>query len=294
MMGISAYPSSVVLPNVPQPYPAILAFLVARFPRVPQALWEERIAAGKVLDGDGRPITLDSGYAPLKRIFYFREVQQEPVIPFQEEIVFQNDDILVACKPHFLPVTPGGPYVEECLLNRLRRRTGAEYLAPVNRIDRATAGLVMFSVNRKTSGQYHALFRSGRVEKRYQALAPCTRKQEENEWLVEDRIVTGEPWFRMRSVPGEVNARSRIGLAEMRSGTGRFELSPLTGRTHQLRIHLSGLGFGILNDRLYPQLQPEVEDDFARPLQLIAQGLRFRDPVAGRVMEFRSERKLLW
>jgi tRNA pseudouridine32 synthase/23S rRNA pseudouridine746 synthase len=294
MMGISAYPSSVVLPNVPQPYPAILAFLVARFPRVPKALWEERIAAGKVLDGDGRPISMDSGYAPLKRIFYFREVEQEPVIPFQEEIVFQNDDILVACKPHFLPVTPGGAYVEECLLNRLRRRTGAEYLAPVNRIDRATAGLVMFSVNRKTSGLYHALFRSGRVEKRYQALAPCTRKQAESEWLVEDRIVTGEPWFRMRTAPGEVNARSRVRLAEMRSGIGRFELSPLTGRTHQLRIHMSALGFGILNDRLYPQLQPEGQDDFARPLQLIAQGLRFRDPVARRVMEFRSERKLLW
>ncbi len=293
-MGISPYPSTVTPPDVPQPYPSIVEFLVARFPRVPRARWEERIAAGKVLDEDGCPITRESGYVPLKRLFYFREVEQERVIPFQEEILFRNDDLLVACKPHFLPVTPGGAYVDECLLNRLRRRTDLGYLAPVHRIDRATAGLVMFSVNQKTSGRYHALFREGKVEKTYQALSPSTHQQEETEWLVENRIVTGEPWFRMKAVPGAVNARSRITLVEVRSGMARFRLSPFTGQTHQLRLHMSGLGFGILNDRLYPDLRPEVADDFTKPLQLIARMLRFRDPVTGKGMEFRSERQLLW
>jgi len=293
-MGISPYPSTVTPPDVPQPYPSIMEFLVARFPRVPRARWEQRIAAGKVLDEAGCPITMESGYVPLKRLFYFREVEQERVIPFQEEILFRNDDILVACKPHFLPVTPGGAYVNECLLNRLRRRADIDYLAPIHRIDRATAGIVMFSVNKKTSDLYHALFRDGKVEKRYEALSPCTHHQEENEWLVENRIVTGEPWFRMTTVPGEVNARSRITLAEVRSGMGRFELSPFTGQTHQLRLHMSGLGFGILNDRLYPDLQPEVADDFAKPLQLIARMLGFRDPVTGNLMTFVSGRTLIW
>jgi tRNA pseudouridine32 synthase/23S rRNA pseudouridine746 synthase len=293
-MGISHYPSTVTPPNVPKPYPSILEFLVARFPQVPQVRWEQRIAAGKVLDEEGRPITLESGYVPLKRLFYFREVEQERVIPFSEEILFRNDDLLVACKPHFLPVTPGGAYVDECLLNRLRRRPDVDYLAPLHRIDRATAGIVMFSVNRNTSDLYHALFRDGKVEKHYQALSVCTHHQEKSEWQVENRIVTGEPWFRMKTVPGAVNARSRITLAEVRSGLGRFRLSPLTGQTHQLRIHMSSLGFGILNDRLYPDLQPEAVDDFAAPLQLIAHRVAFRDPVSGKEMEFRSGRRLVW
>jgi tRNA pseudouridine32 synthase / 23S rRNA pseudouridine746 synthase len=293
-MGISRHPSTVTLPHGEHAYPSILEFLVARFPTISQARWEQRIAAGKVRDRNGRPITTDTAYVPLTRILYYREVEEERVIPFQEEILFHNDHILVACKPHFLPVTPGGAYVDECLLNRLRKRTGIEYLAPIHRIDRGTAGIVMFSVNRRSSDLYHALFRNAKVEKTYQALAACGLDPEAREWVVENRIVTGEPWFRMRTATGEANACSRIKLAEVRGRLARFVLSPLTGRTHQLRLHMSGLGFGILNDRLYPVLQPEKADDFNMPLQLIAKKLEFRDPVTGRDMAFVSERRLMW
>ena len=149
-MGISKYPSIVTMPIVEQPYPSILTFLQQRFPSVPIELWEQRIAEGKVLDGQYTPINLDTGYAPGKRIYYFREVAEEKVIPFVEKVLFRDDEILVACKPHFLPVTPGGRYVDECLLNRLRNSTGIQDLAPLHRIDRETAGIVMFSVNKKT------------------------------------------------------------------------------------------------------------------------------------------------
>jgi tRNA pseudouridine32 synthase/23S rRNA pseudouridine746 synthase len=291
-MGIARHPSVVTLPAAGQPYPTILEFLARAFPHVSPAEWLERMRAGKVTDARGAPVTRDSPFVPGTRIFYFREVPNEPVIPFVERIVLQNDEILVADKPHFLPVTPGGDFVEECLLNRLLKRTGIAGLVPMHRLDRETAGLVLFSVNRRTRGLYHHLFAHGEAGKTYEALARLDRVPLEREWTVENRIERGEPRFRMQVVPGAANARSVIHLVEATGNRGRFRLHPLTGKTHQLRLHMSGLGFPILNDRVYPTLLPESADDYDRPLQLIAKRLRFRDPVSGRVMEFESEREL--
>ncbi|MBV5339873.1 MAG: pseudouridine synthase [Deltaproteobacteria bacterium] len=293
-MGISKQHSTVTMPETEKPYPSILSFLSIRFPAIPREIWEKRISEGKVHDEKTGPITLDSRYTPLHRLFYFREVSSEPVIPFAERILHLDDEILVACKPHFLPVTPGGRYVNECLLNRLRISTGIEDLVPLHRIDRETAGIVLFSVNKKSRGLYGTLFMNGQVEKTYQAVSACTATQEKASWDVADRIERGKPWFRMREVPGITNARSVINLVEVLEKKARFILHPLTGKTHQLRLHMSGLGFGILNDRYYPKLQDESADNFDTPLQLVAQKLRFKDPLSGRLREFESERELLW
>lgn len=293
-MGISRYKSVVTMPKTEIPYPSILCFLSSRFPAITRKIWEKRISEGKVLDDSSNPITLETEYAPQKRITYFREVNREPVIPFAEKILYQDDQILVACKPHFLPVTPGGRYVDECLLNRLRNSTGIDDLAPLHRIDRETAGIVMFSVNKETRGRYGELFMNGKVKKSYQAISDCLPIAEKTSWTIEDRIERGEPWFRMKSVPGKTNAHSTINLVEIKNGRTRFLLHPITGKTHQLRIHMSSIGCGILNDRYYPELQPESADNFNTPLQLIAKSVRFRDPLSGRQREFVSERELLW
>lgn len=293
-MGISNHPSVVTMPAAEKPYPSVLSFLIGRFPGISAETWKNRISAGKVLDEKFRQITLETQYAPLRRIFYFREVAAEPFIPFTEKILYLDDEILVACKPHFLPVTPGGKYVSECLLNRLRRSTGIEELVPLHRIDRETAGIVLFSVNKKSRGRYCTLFMNGSVEKTYQALAVCQPSHQPASWLVENRIEHGEPRFRMKVVSGPVNARSSINLVEINGERARFVLHPHTGKTHQLRVHMSGLGFGILNDRYYPELENEREDNFSTPLQLVAQELRFTDPLTGRERSFSSERELLW
>lgn len=293
-MVTSKYPSVVTMPAAQRPYPSIVEFLFTAFPNISRDRWAQRILDGKVLDDGGAPITAATEYSPSKRIFYFRESDNEPVIPFVEQIVFQNDEILVACKPHFLPVTPGGRYVEECLLNRLRTRTGIADLVPMHRIDRETAGLVLFSVNKNTRGLYHELFTHGKVVKTYHALAEVNHAPRENQWIVENRIVRGEPRFRMKTVPGVANARSHIHLLEVKGDRGLFSLSPVTGKTHQLRLHLSGLGFPIVHDRCYPNLQPQTEDDFAQPLQLLAKQIRFHDPASGEDRDFQSERGLLW
>jgi tRNA pseudouridine32 synthase / 23S rRNA pseudouridine746 synthase len=134
----------------------------------------------------------------------------------------------------------------------------------------------------------------GKVEKNYHALAEVNQTPRENQWTVENRIVRGEPRFRMKTVPGVANARSRIQLLEVKGNRGLFSLQPVTGKTHQLRLHLSGLGFRIINDRVYPELQPQTEDDFNQPLQLLARMVRFHDPVSGQDREFQSERELVW
>lgn len=282
------------MPAAEKPYPSIVEFLCQTFPAISRNRWAERILEGKVLDDQGKPITAETQYSPSQRIFYFREIENEPVIPFAEQILFQDDEILVACKPHFLPVIPGGRYVEECLLNRLRNRTGMADLTPLHRLDRETAGIVIFSVNPKTRGLYHELFMHGKVEKTYHALAEVNQPPRENQWTVENRIVRGEPRFRMKTVPGVANARSHIQLREVKGNRGLFSLQPVTGKTHQLRLHMSGLGFRIVNDRVYPDLQPERDDDFDQPLQLLAKMVRFHDPVSGQHREFRSGREILW
>ena len=170
-MGISAGASIVSLPDTGKPYPAVLAFLTRRFPKIPEQIWVERIETGKVLTEEGNPVTLDTAYMPNSRLFYFREVKEEPVVPFQEQILFSNHHLLVACKPHFLPVNPGGDYVRETLINRLKEKTGNPFLSPINRIDRGTAGLVLISVNKETRGLYQKMFMEGLVRKTYEAVA---------------------------------------------------------------------------------------------------------------------------
>jgi len=293
-MGIASCPSVVTLPKTGKPYPSILDFLCGRFPAVTREIWEQRILEEKVLEDGGAPVTLDSEYVPQQRIFYFREVASEPIIPFAEKILYRDEHLLVACKPHFLPVTPGGRYVEQCLLNRLRSSTGIRDLAPLHRIDRETAGIVLFSVNPQTRGRYGELILKGGLEKSYQAISADQPADNRSFWTIENRIERGEPWFRMQSVPGTVNARSQIRLLETKDDRSLFNLQPITGKTHQLRIHMSGIGCGILNDRYYPELQPESADDFDKPLQLIARSVRFRDPLYGKLREFVSERELLW
>ena len=293
-MGISKYSSCVSLPRADKPYPCILDFLVQRFPQIERAVWEQRILEGKVLDEASVPINLETPYIPQSRLFYFRETETETVIPLQEKILFQNDEILVACKPHFLPVTPSGPYINECLLHRLKIKTGNIALVPLHRIDRETAGLVLFSMNKETRGLFGDLFSNGRIEKSYAAIAEVDQCPEASDWTVENRLVKGEPWFRMQVGQGAVNARSKIKLIACRDNRAHFLLSPITGKQHQLRVHMSGLGLGIMNDRYYPELLPQQSDDLEKPLQLLAKKVQFIDPVSGEEMTFESERKLLF
>jgi tRNA pseudouridine32 synthase/23S rRNA pseudouridine746 synthase len=287
--------SYVALPPMPNPPASLLAFLVERFPRVARSVWERRFAEGRVLDEAGQPVRADAPYMPNCRLRYFREVEDEPTVPEPEEILHQDADLLVACKPHFLPVTPSGPWVNECLLYRLVKRTGIADLAPVHRLDRETAGLVMFSTRPETCRVYGDLFVRGEVRRLYEAIARAPRVDlPADGLLVESRIVPGEPWFHCREVEGPVNARTRVRLLERHGEWARFELEALTGKSHQLRIHMARIGCPIANDTYYPVLHKTPKTGMDRPLLLLARELAFRDPLSGEARVFRSRRTLAW
>ena len=292
-MGRATKPSTVTLPEAAPPYPAILDYLDLRFPKVGRRVWQARLETGAVVDDDGVVVDLQSLYRPQMRLHYYREHLDEPVIPFQETIVHQDERILVADKPHFLPVIPAGPYVTECLLMRLRKTTGNEDLVPVNRIDRETAGLVLFSCDRATRHLYSGLFQRRTVHKTYEAVGLPPGEPDRREWVVETRIVKGHPWFRSMIVPGEPNSMTRIERVRDRGDRCDFRLEPRTGQNHQIRLHLCHIGSGVLNDSLYPVLQEPPKTGFDAPLQLLSRLLSFRDPVTGREMAFESARKLV-
>lgn len=276
-------PSRLQLP--PGDWPSLLDGLCARFPRIDRAQWADRFARGRVQDAQGRALAPDQVWQVGLEIVYFREVADEPVIPFAEAIVHQDADLLVADKPHFLPVTPAGDYVRETLLARLVARTGNRDLVPLHRLDRLTAGLVLFSTRPDTRDAYQRLFRERRIEKVYEALAPPL-PQRAFPLERHTRLVPGEPFFRMAEVPGEPNARTRIEVAEAAGPVWRYRLHPVSGRKHQLRVHMAGLGAPIVGDDLYPELLVDAPAD--APLQLLAKELTFDDPLSGQRRTFTS------
>ena len=220
-------------------------------------------------------------------IHYFREVIAETAIPFEASIVYADEEIVIADKPHFLAVIPAGRFVEETLLRRLICELNNPDLAPLHRIDRGTAGLVMFSANPETRSHYQALFREQRIEKTYEALAPALPKLC-FPLLRHSRIVRGEPFFRMQEITGAPNSESWIDVIQSRDMRWRYALKPISGRKHQLRVHMAALGAPIINDPLYPELCEVADDDYSRPLKLLARSLAFVDPLSGKRRHFNS------
>lgn len=275
----------------PGPWATVLEALCDRFPSVDRAIWLDRMARGRVLDDQGQPLAPDSPFRVGLELHYYREVADEPRVPFAEDILHLDEHLLVADKPHFLPVAPTGAHVHETLLGRLARRTGHVALAPLHRLDRDTAGLVLFSTNPASRPAYQALFRERRIGKRYEAIAaplpgrtfPCVHTS---------RIVPGEPFPRMREAEGEANSETRIDVLARGGRWWRYALEPVSGRKHQLRVHLAALGAPIAHDALYPHVAHRAPGDYTAPLQLLARGLVFDDPLTGERREFTSARTL--
>jgi tRNA pseudouridine32 synthase/23S rRNA pseudouridine746 synthase len=282
--GLAA--STLQLP--PGAWTTVLDCLCARFPAVTRAQWVDRMARGRVVDDAGRPLPPEAPYRLGLEVHYYREVGDEPPIPFQETVLHADADLLVADKPHFLPVTPAGVHVRETLLGRLIRRTGNEALVPLHRIDRETAGLVLFSTNPRSRSAYQALFREHRIEKAYEALAPAL-PDIEFPCVRSSRIAAGEPFFRMQEVDGAANSETRIDVIARGDGHWRYALAPVTGRKHQLRVHMAALGAPIANDAMYPSLVDRATGDFSAPLQLLAKRLAFVDPLTGAGRTFISQ-----
>lgn len=291
--GVSA--STVAAPT--GPWATVLDFLTERIPAVAREDWAQRMARGEVLDAQGQPVPPDAPYRAQTRLHYWRSLPFEHRIPFEESIVFQDELLVVADKPHFLPVTPKGRYLHETLLVRLKKRTGIDALVPMHRIDRETAGLVVFTVQPHTRNAYQGLLRDLQVHKTYEAIAPW---QEGLAWPQRriSRLAESPHFMAMHEVDGPPNAETLIEVLEVSGAAhrARYRLTPRTGQKHQLRAHLCALGLPIVGDQIYPRLHPalppEQPPDFSQPLQLLAKSLRFTDPITGQLRAFESPRSL--
>jgi len=294
-MAISKYPSKLSLPLINPGVKTVFEYLLIKFPYIDANIWQQRIQHGKVHYHDGSLIDMQSPFQSQQRIYYYREVEGESIIPFKEAILFQNQHILIAYKPHFLPVTPGGGFVNECLQTRLRRHTGLDSLQALHRLDRVTAGLVMFSVNPDSRSLYHKLFEKQAVHKTYQAIANISKDVDltGREWEVKNRLEASEPRFTMCITKGKANSHSIIKCTQQTTQQALFELSPITGKTHQLRVHMQSLGWPILNDKYYPHLQPLSADNYSAPLQLLAKELKFIDPITQQLRHFHYDSNLV-
>ena len=246
---------------------------------------------GLVADEFGVAVTPERPYPSHMRVYYYRALEDEPRIPFEETVLYQDEHLVVADKPHFLPVTPSGPYLQETLLVRLKKRLGLDALVPIHRIDRETAGLVLFSVQASERNAYQALFRNRTVTKHYEAMAPW-RNDLEFPLTRKSRIVEDDLFFRQRETAGEPNSESRIDVLQVLGNTALYALSPVTGKKHQLRVHMNALGLPIINDRMYPPVADTPGDDFRSPLQLLAKSIAFTDPVTGEERQFQTRLSL--
>ena len=290
-MVVSVSPSTVRVPwEIPGGSLLLLDFLDTRFPWIGRHEWTRRIHRNLVLREDRTPFTLVAALKAGTKVLYYREVDAEPILPFKEKIIFQNDHLIAACKPHFLPVVPAGPHVNETLLNRLKTKFSNPDLVPIHRIDRETAGVVLFSVDPTTRGVFQRLFMEKKVTKVYEAVTHWPGSSTSLPDRIINRIERGEPWFRNTIVPGKPNAETRLKLLGIKNNRAFFRLFLLTGKKHQLRIHLASLGCPLENDRYYPDLLPKQPDDWKHPLMLLSREVRFMDPIAQKERVFTSLR----
>jgi tRNA pseudouridine32 synthase / 23S rRNA pseudouridine746 synthase len=292
--GIS--PSCVALPL--GPWSTVLEFLIQRFAHIAPDTWLARTQAGHVLNAQGSSISIDTPYLAHQKIYYFRHLEQEKKIPFAAKILYQDEHLVVADKPHFLPVTPAGQYVQETLLVRLKKQLGLTELSPVHRLDKDTAGLVLFSTQATERHLYHALFRQRAILKCYEAIAPLREKIDlPKEFFC--HMKQGQNFMQMQEVTGIApNSQTYIDTLEVRGTLAKYLLQPITGRKHQLRLHMALMQIPILGDLIYPKLKPAAKQsdtpDYSEPLQLLAKSIEFTCPITGARHRFQSQHKLMF
>jgi tRNA pseudouridine32 synthase/23S rRNA pseudouridine746 synthase len=268
------------------PWATLREHLVERLPRLDPEQIDMMLRERRIVGLDG-PLELDSPFVPNAFIWFHRDLPDEVAVPFEIDVVHRDENLLVVHKPHFLATIPRGRHIIETALVRLRRDLGLPLLSPAHRLDRVTAGLIMFVIRPELRGAYQNLFKDRLIHKEYEAIARFDPRVTLPR-TVRSRIVKERGIMTAQEVPGLPNAETRIELIEHADGLGRYRLIPATGRTHQLRLHMSGLGLPILGDDFYPVLTETPLDDFTRPLQLLAKALEFTDPITGERRRFET------
>ena len=297
------------------PWTTAMDYMMHRWGHIdPQGI-EDRFEAGEIVGEGGIPLDRATRLDDHTFIWYYRTLPPETRIPVDISILHQDEHLLVVDKPHFLPTTPGGTYIQESALVRLRNQLDLPDLIPMHRLDRMTAGVLLLSTNPETRGKYQVLFEKRQVQKEYECVSAAEPAAGypavDFPVVVRNRMTKSRSYLLAEVVDGEPNAETRIerletfdgGASPRAAGTSaagvesqtrlaRYRLEPHSGKTHQLRVHMSSLGLGIVNDAFYPDLLDKAPDDYTKPLQLLARGIRFVDPISKQPVEYRSRLEL--
>ncbi len=287
--GVSA--SQVFLDANKSNASTVYEYLCQQFPHIAATEWQQRFKDGLVFAENGEILTTLSAFIANSHVYYYRFLAHEIRVPFEHQILFENDHFIVVDKPHFLTMSPTGQYVQETLLVRLKKQTQIEHLTPIHRLDRETAGVVLISKCVESRGLYQQMFATRQVQKTYHAIAGY-REDLSFPMTTQFRMEKGQPFYTMRVCTGEANSETQINLLEQHGEWAKYELKPHTGKQHQLRVHLNQLGIPIQNDPFYPTVQHKPEDDFSQPLQLLAKQIEFIDPVTQQAFLFHSAHEL--
>jgi tRNA pseudouridine32 synthase/23S rRNA pseudouridine746 synthase len=295
------------------PWETAMDYMMHRWGHIdPQGI-EDRFDAGEIVGEAGIALDRSTPMQDHTFIWYYRTLPPETRIPVELNILHQDDHLLVVDKPHFLPTTPGGTYIQESALVRLRNQLGLPDLIPMHRLDRMTAGILLLSTNPETRGKYQVLFEKRQVQKEYECVSAAEpapgHPAVDFPVVVRNRMTKSRSYLLAEVVDGEPNAETRIerlrtfdasdapdggapdSAPDVDGGPHRralYRLEPHSGKTHQLRVHMASLGLGIVNDAFYPELLDKAPDNYAKPLQLLARGIRFVDPISGSPVEYRS------
>lgn len=290
--GVSA--SQVYLPTQQQ-FPTVYAYLCQHFNHISSQEWQQRFDDSLIYNQHGESLTINSPYQAGQTIYYYRFLAHETVVPFSHQVLYENEHFLVVDKPHFLTVSPTGQYLQQTLLVRLKQQLQLTDLTPIHRLDRETAGIILFSKQKQTRGIYQQLFATRQIQKTYHAIAPYRAN------LIVPQTVRycmqkGEPFYIMQCVDGEPNSETWLDILAINQdkSLAKYILKPKTGKQHQLRVHLNQLGIPILNDSFYPTIQHKADDDFSQPLQLLAKAIQFTDPITAEQYYFESDYDLVF
>jgi len=272
----------------------IFEYFCSSFPHISHDECLLRFTQGEVKFEDGCVISPDTPFKRDVKIFYYRELPSEIKVPFEEKIIFENERFLIADKPHFLAVAPSGEYLHETLIVRLRKKTKLDELELCHRLDRETAGLVLITKKQEYRAMYHQLFSERKITKIYHAISNLPSDSMNFPIIKRSKIISSEPFFLMKE--SENFEDSESGLSEskielIKTGLKQalYQLTPKTGKKHQLRVHMASIGLPIKNDVFYPQLLSRRPEDFSKPLQLLAKSLYFKDPYSGKNYKFNSD-----
>lgn len=304
----------------------IADYLVARFyPNDPQII-HARFNTGEVRLDDGTILSSDSPYMPGERIWYFRELADEPQLPSDMPVLYEDEHVLAIDKPHFLPTTPRGSYIAQTALTKLRVREQNPLLIPIHRLDRPTAGVLLFAKTVQARRPFQMMFQHRQASKTYRAVAPvpsdvtAAEQALSTEGLqvrshiqkIRDQLQVQQLSEQECAAQGvEPNTLTTVKILRTFTPSAQavegwraepalnkkqewalYDLEPHTGKTHQLRAHLNLLGSPILGDVLYPQVLPDTPDRPEYPLQLLAYSLHFEHPITGERVDLHSGRSL--